>query len=806
MTSTAEPRVRLDGSRLRSLAAVVAPLALLGGCSPAAKGIPGATPPFAPDFARAGQFSSQALARKVVNGNVVPHWIGDEDRFWIRVETSRGHEFAIVDATNGRRTAAFDHAAITRALTAAGVKGIHPDSLPIQGIRFTPGRVVLQLSTATYRCDAGGARCESTSALYSPSEAVSPDGRRVAFIRDHNIWIRDSAGTERQLTSGGVEYNAYGEAGIFDAGRVARRRSGAPRGMVGVVWSPDGRYLASFRTDRRNLPLRPHFTEHLPPDGAQPTVYLDRQVVAADNLLPGSTVEFIDSETGAIVTAKVPSERLQDFAPIHFAAGAIWWNLAGREVFFDGATRDARTYSLFAVDLATGRSRVVVEETESHYYDYNPDDYAVPNFHVIADGGEAIWYSQRTGYGHLYLYDARNGRLKHPITTGEWVVAALLRVDEVGRMAYFVGNGREPGRNPYHRHLYRVSLDGGEPELLTTEDADHGFAARPALSAGGLNGPPSQLSPSGRYFVDSYSTLEQPPRMVVRQTNGDSVLTVLEADARALLETGWRPPTRFVVKAADGRTDLYGVMFTPLQMDSTLEYAVVELTYPGPQGSYGPQGFMDGIGGLSTNMQATAELGFVGVVLDGRGTSRRGRAFRYAFAGTEDVFGSADHRAAIENLAKRHRFIDPERVGITGASFGGYATVRAMLLNPGFFDVTVSHVGPHDFRRMGPGLTVDRFFGIPGAPGAKDDFYATISNTRLVDRLEGKLLLIYGEIDENVPFVNAMVIYDALIKANKDFDTFIIPNAPHGTTGHPYAVRRQGEYFVQHLGGPRRID
>jgi dipeptidyl aminopeptidase/acylaminoacyl peptidase len=287
---------------------------------------------------------------------------------------------------------------------------------------------------------------------------------------------------------------------------------------------------------------------------------------------------------------------------------------------------------------------------------------------------------------------------------------------------------------------------------------------------------------------------------------GDCAATVLQADVAALLETGWRPPTRFTVKAADGRTDLYGVMFTPLAMDSARRHAVVELTYPGPQGDYGPHGFMDGItGSLTYNMQRTAELGFVGVALDGRGTSRRGRTFRYAFAGTEDVFGSADHRAAIENLAKRHRFMDVERVGITGGSFGGYATVRAMLLHPGFFDVTVSHVGPHDFRKLGPGLTVDRFFGIPSEPGAKDDFYATISNTRLVDRLEGKLLLIYGEIDENVPFVNPMVFFDALIKADKDFETIILPNTTHGTSVHPYAIRRQAEYFVEHLGGPRPI-
>jgi dipeptidyl aminopeptidase/acylaminoacyl peptidase len=291
--------------------------------------------------------------------------------------------------------------------------------------------------------------------------------------------------------------------------------------------------------------------------------------------------------------------------------------------------------------------------------------------------------------------------------------------------------------------------------------------------------------------------------LVVRTIDGCEIAKVLEADASALYATGWRPPTRFVVKAADGTTDLYGAMFTPLEMDPSLNFAVVENTYPGPQGDWGPHGFMEGIvSGTTFNLQQTAELGFIGVAVDGRGTSRRSHAFRYAFAGTEDVFGAADHKAAIENLAKKYSFIDADRVGIVGGSFGGYGTTRATLLFPDFFDVTVSYVGPHDMRYMASALTIDRFFGIPSETKPEEDNYTLISNTRLVDRLKGHLLLIYGEIDENVPLNNAMIMYDALIKTDKNFDTIILPNTPHGTSTHPYAIRRQLEYFVEHLGGP----
>ena len=296
--------------------------------------------------------------------------------------------------------------------------------------------------------------------------------------------------------------------------------------------------------------------------------------------------------------------------------------------------------------------------------------------------------------------------------------------------------------------------------------------------------------------------------MTIRKTDGTLVKQIVKADASALYAMGWQPPERIIVKAADNKTDLYGALFKPLNMDPSKKYAVIDHMYPGPQGSFGPQSFMDSISTftISRGMQNLAELGFVGLVLDGRGTSQRDHGFRYAFAGTEDIYGAADHVAAIKNLAKQYSFMDVERIGVMGLSFGGSASARAILLYPDFFDVCVSYVGSHDQRQVSMPNYVERFFGIPDAAKVEGNYYDLISNTRLAHRLKGNLLLIVGELDENIPLANAMNMFDALIKADKNFDTLLIPNATHvGAFEHPYTRRRTLDYFVKHLGGPHPI-
>ncbi len=754
-----------------------------------------------PSDGRSIEFESANLMAQVKNLFPAPNWINGEDRFWVKNESADGSRFIVVDVVTGEQEDAFNHAAMAQALTENGLEQASASSLPIVSLIFDGDHITLTTAEGAFRCTADASSCEKDeSPAPSAAEIASPDGNMIAFVNEYNLWLRDSeTGEEHQLTADGEEGFPYGHLLLFDTGRVDRRRNDTPEPIVAVHWSPDGRYIATLREDTRDLKKRSYVKEHLPPDDTFTVIHPDYIITVADRMKPDNEFAVFDTQSGEKVVADIADEKFRDFAPFHFATGVLWWNLGGKEVFFVTADYGGQTYGITGMDFTSGATRTVVEDSEKYYYAFSARDYAPPSFHVTSDGSEAIFYSQRSGAGHLYLYDATTGEEKNPITDGKGVVFEIIRIDEGNRQVYFTAGGRQPGQNPYHTQLYRVSFDGGEIELLTPEDAVHAFVGTRLGAAGSQ----SQFSPSGDYFVDVFSTITQPPRMIIRSKDGDKIADVLSADISALEESGWRPPERFIVKAADGQTDLYGAMFKPTDFDPQMKYAIVDQTYPGPQTDSGPHSFAENFAAITTrNAQATAEAGLIVIALDGRGTTRRDRAFRYTFSGTEDAFGSADHKVAIENLAKMHPYLDAGRVGITGASFGGYGSLRAALLHPEFFDVVVSHVGPHEYMHsvISGDFTNERFFG---PPGSDRDIYEKASNIAIIDRLEADLMLVYGEIDENVPFRAAITVFDALINADKDFTSYVVPNATHGgAASHPYIVKRQRRFFIDHLGGP----
>jgi dipeptidyl aminopeptidase/acylaminoacyl peptidase len=454
---------------------------------------------------------------------------------------------------------------------------------------------------------------------------------------------------------------------------------------------------------------------------------------------------------------------------------------------------------------------VVLEETSPTKVEMNAVEYNIPNARVIGDGAEVIWYSARSGWGHLYRYDAQTGALANSLTAGDWAVIDLLAVDERRREAYFTGGGREPGRDPYYRHLYKVSLDRGLVTLLTDSDADHHFkpANAPMLKLLFRSvDPPPLINPTAGLFVDTYSTVSEPPVSVLRSTRDGRVIAEIErADPTALYAAGWKAPVREKVKAADGTTDLYAVYYRPLRALPGGKHPIIDAEYGGPQITVAPVNFVDAYSSSNPlGESGLARLGFATVTIDGRGTPYRSRAFRDAGYPEFTQVGIDDHAAAIRQLAERHPEIDPSRVGVYGASWGGTFAAQAILSRPDFFSVAVSSSGVYDYAPLYGGF--ENFTGIPQyADGSryrtkaneKPANWAPLDITALAANLKGKLLIVYGDLDENVPPSQAFRLVDALIRANRPYDLLYMPSRPHSASADPYAVRRAWDYFVEHL-------
>ena len=728
----------------------------------------------AQDYADAERFMGYNTGDLVLGGSVAPNWLGDE-RFWYRVTSQRGTEFLLVDPVEQTRRPAFDHERLAGGLSLAS--GMEHSTYDLgfnrfefledeRGIRFDVDDQPWVCQFESYECrrngdgdgDRGGA---------SPT-VTSPDGAREVFVRDHDLWVRNTGtGEETQLTRDGFE--AYGYA-TNNAGWV---RSDRPV----VVWSPDSEKIVTFRHDGRNVG----------------EMYLADTGIGHPNLeawkypLPGDDYIFtieplvVDVVSGEIVWFQMAPDLHRSTVCDHVVCRGRWadvqWSEDGSQIAFVSTPRDHKRATLRLADTATGIVRDVFEESVATFFE---SGMGARNWRFLPESDEVVWYSQRTNWGHLYMYDLENGELKHAITSGEWNVTEVLGVDRENRMLYFEGVGRE-GRDPYFIHLYRIGLEGGEPELLTPEDANHSVT----------------FSESGRYFVDRYSRPDTPPVAVLRTREGELVLTLETADISRLRENGWRPPIPFSVKARDGVTDLYGLMFVPTHLDESMKYPIINNVYPGPQtGSVGARSFSAARG----DAQALADLGFVVVRIDGMGTRWRSKEFQDAYYGNMSDNTLPDQVSGMEQLAELYDWIDIERAGIYGHSGGGYATAAAMFQYPDFFKVGVSQAGNHDNRNYEDDWA-EKWQGLLAVNPDGETNYDNQANQLLAENLEGKLLLAHGTMDTNVPFYSTLLVVDALIAANKDFDLIVLPNRGHGFGNEPYMVRRRWDYFVRHLLG-----
>jgi dipeptidyl aminopeptidase/acylaminoacyl peptidase len=734
----------------------------------------GSQPVTADDYNRAEHFLAEATMPLVTGAGVQPRWL-DGGRFWYRSATAQGGQFMLVDPARKTRVPAFDHDRLASALSDARGSRVDPNRLQVQTLSLAGDRreITLSIERENWRCELRAYACtrgdSAAPAGNARNTVVSPDGKRAAFIRDYNLWVRDLAsGQETQLTTDGVKDFGY-----------ATNNAGWTRSDAPVLnWSPDSKKIATFQHDGRGVS----------------EMYLVRTGVGAPELqawkypLPGDSVIFrisrvvIDVERRQVVRFQMPPDAHRSTVSDHIACGTaicdVLWYPDGSHVAFVSSSRDHKHAWMRVADAASGAVRTLFEETAATQIGSAS---GTENWRVLPRSNDLVWWSQRDNWGQLYRYDLATGQLRHPITSGEGNVARVMFIDSTRRVIYFLGNGKERGRDPYFRHLYRVGLDGKGQTLLTPEDADHTIA----------------MSPDGKYFLDTYSTPTTPPVTVLRDASGRVVMPLERADISRLVATGWKPPTPFTVKARDGKTDIYGLMFTPTQLDSTRKYPIIDYIYPGPQsGSVGSRSFSAARG----DHQALAELGFIVVAIDGMGTPGRSKEFADAYYGRMGDNTLPDQVAAITQLAERYSWIDLDKVGIWGHSGGGFATAAAMFTYPDFFKVGIAESGNHDNRNYEDDWG-ERYQGLLASSGPSDNYTAE-ANQVSASRLKGRLMLAHGGMDGNVPPYNTYLVIDALAKANKDYDLVMFPNAGHGYGEYSkYMMRRRWDYFVRYLKG-----
>ena len=741
------------------------------------------------DYPRAEQALTWNELRLVYGDYIAPQWMPDGTRFWYRVTTPRGAEFILVDPEHLRRAPLFDNARLASALSQAADTSVDPATLPFTMFRFADHgrdeqRIVFRAHARQFTCDIVRYACTAGDTVPSAVPYVrSPDGKWEAFIRDHNVYVRAAGSTDATaLTTDGAALDGYGE----EAERPTQIIHPTPERPT-LQWSPDSRRIAVPMFDERHVAVMPLISM----TSQRPKLYTYPYALPGDSIIPTFDIHILDVATRANVRVDVAPQNAQDNG-LTGMQDSTWitvhWGDKSQRLYFTVGDRGPHHVRLMVADAATGRATPIVADSSRTFVELNLESGGAPNWAPVDGGAHVIWFSERDGWGHLYLFDA-NGALANRITSGAWTVGDLVHVDPVGRWVYFTARGREPG-DPYYARLYRAHLDGTGLALLTPEAADHTI----------------RMTPSGKYIVDTYSTVNTPPVTVLRTPDGKVVQTLETADISALLATGWRHPVPFTVKARDGVTDLYGVMFLPANFDSTKQYPVIDHIYPGPQIIAAPKSFYPTSSpaleySTMGQVEALAQLGFIVVEVDAMGTNLRSKAFHDTWYADMHDNGIPDHVTAIKQLAARYRFLDLNRVGIYGHSGGGFASTDAMLTYPDFYKVAVSSSGNHDNRSYYYGWA-ERYQGLLVRDTArKTDNYANAANKTYVQNLKGKLFLIHGDMDDNVHPANTIQMVDALIKANKSFDLLIYPDRNHGITQEPYLIRRTWDYFVQNLLG-----
>ena len=774
----------------------------------------------------AARFSPKKLDKMIFSLSVDPHWLKQSNKFWYTYETSEGKQWMIVDPVKNEKKSMFDKDQLAAALTRIIKDPFDAQHLPIDSLKFIKDENWIQFEVkSSLEIDKPGAKKDAkaekikkvfyfeynlntaqlnelvgfTKPKRKPSWAnMAPDQSKVVFGRNYNLYYMDKANYEKALaneddssivetaiTKDGIQnFGWHGEGGETNVDAEKNKNKRKP---VGGYWSENSKQFAIVKVDNRKVKDLWVINSIADP---RPTLETYKYWMPGEKEAPVDHLMLVDMVNYTYKEINVSLYKDQDIAMWNKSAAVnarddefrpMIWLGTNEQLYLARTSRDLKKIDQCVVNTITGEVKVVVAESLNSSIEIKKPE-------LIKNGAELIEWSERDGWAHLYLYDGQ-GNLKNQITQGAWHVEGIISVDETKRVVYFSANGRESvnggKEDPYYMHLYKINLDGSGLQLLNAGNFDHSFS----------------VNDNNTYFVNTASRVNTTPVSSLHSADGRKLMDLETADLRNLMATGYKFPETFKIKADDGITDLYGVMYKPYDFDSTKKYPIIEYVYPGPQTESVNKSFSKGM----DRIDRLAQLGFVVVTIGNRGGhyARSKWYHNYGYGNLRD-YGLADKKATVEQLADRFSFIDRNKAGIHGHSGGGFMSTAAILVYPDIFKVAVSNAGNHDNSVYNRWWS-EKHHGVKENISEKSDTsfsYMIDKNQDLAKNLKGKLLLIHGEIDNNVHPANTLRVVNALIKANKRFDMLILPTQRHGFGDmNEYWFWRTADYFSKYLLG-----
>jgi dipeptidyl aminopeptidase/acylaminoacyl peptidase len=780
------------------------------------------TPVTTANYELAARFSPKRVNKLVFSTAVNPNWFKNSDKFWYIYQTPEGSFYYIVDPATGAKKPIFDNAKLAAQLTEIVKDPFDAQNIPIQAFKLVDdrkftfeikstvdievkdektGKPKKEKKVHGFEIDIATGNLTEIKDYKSPKPyprwgSVSPDKKYVVFSRDFNLYYmdmenfekarkneEDSTIIEHQLTTEGTEEFGFGSGDndFYVTEKDKKKRTGAF-----IVWSPDSKRFAMVRSNTSKVkdlwvidvlaeprPKLERYKYHMPGESEAPSRHLYVYDMESKTAKEIGMAAFKDQEIRVSTTPQLKKDMFDEIRH------NVW--LGDNENFYvSRVSRDLKRVDFCLANVNIDTVKTLVEERLNTYVETR-------SVRTVNNGKEFIWWSERTGWAHLYLYDG-DGKLKNAITSGEYHVEDVVAVDPVQRVIYFTANAKESGENPYYTHQYRVNFDGSNLRLLNPGDFNH----------------EANVSDNGKYFVNNYSRVDTAPKSSLYDNNGKKLADLEQTDLTQLFAIGYKFPERFTVKAGDGKTDLYGVMYKPFDFDSTKLYPIIEYVYPGPQTEAVNASWTKGM----DRVDRLAQFGFIVITVGNRGghPARSKWYHNYGYGNLRD-YGLEDKKVVAEKLAAKHKFIDINKVGIHGHSGGGFMSTAAMLVYPDFFKVAVSSAGNHENNIYNRWWS-EQHHGVLEQITEKGDTtfkYSIDRNSQIAKNLKGHLMLVHGDIDNNVHPANTMRMVNALIKANKRFDMLMLPGQRHGFGDMTeYFFWRMGDYFSKHLIGDSR--